>query len=415
MKKSTVVLLSTVLCASLANAKVQQVFEQPKDTSEFTGVEIDFKADLTFNYQVLEQNYTPLTGNTEDELQPGLVLPAANLDMYGKVMSGFNVLLQTRLASHHHTETYVKGGYATIDNLDFIMPGFASGFMENATIKVGVNDINFGDTQYLRNDNAAMFNNPFVHNLAVESHMEAAFLEILYRIPNSNMFVMGGITNGKENPSDTTESDVSSTTPAFYGKVGYDSQLSEALRFRVNGSYYYSSGNGNSGMYGASKAGAVSENIFGNAGDAGQAWAPMGSYADLGIAKLDTFVKYNDTEFYGTLEFADSDKAYAGDVEVDSEKELMHYAIGIVQRFAGDKLYAAARYESATVETNAAADEELTQYQIGLGWFLSKNAVAKLEYIKQERENIRVDSRGAGHTADPAEFDGFMISTALTF
>jgi hypothetical protein len=240
--------------------------------------------------------------------------------------------------------------------------------------------------------------------------MEAAFLEVLYRIPNSSMFVMGGVTSGKENPSDTKKSDTSSSTPAFYAKVGYDSQLSDALRFRANGSYYYTSGNGNSGMYGASKAGVITENIFGSY-DMGSAWAPFPSYADLSIAKFDTFVKYNDTEFYGTLEFADSDKAYSGGAEVDNQKELMHYAVGLVQRFAGDKLYAAARYENATVESPGTADEELTQYQLGLGWFLSKNAVAKIEYIKQERENISA----AQHTTDSAEFDGFMISTALSF
>ena len=51
----------------------------------------------------------------------------------------------------------------------------------------------------------------------------------------------------------------------------------------------------------------------------------------------------------------------------------------------------------------------MTQWQLGLGWFLSKNAVAKLEYIDHKRE------KNSTFVGGNAEFKGYMISTALSF
>jgi hypothetical protein len=413
MKKSTVVLLSTVLCASLASAKVQHVFEPAKDTSEFTDVEWNWKAALSFYYQGLTQDYTPVTG-TEEEIGNGLILPNANLDIYAKIMSGFNVKLQTMLSSSHHPEAYVKGGYATIDNLDFIAPGFLEGLMANTTIKIGVNDINFGDDHYRRTDNADVMRNPFVGNLAVESYMQAFHVEVLHRLPTLNAFVMGGLTNGKAQPNNVVKSndtdDAKNASYALYGKVGFDKQLNDALRVRVTESVYWQEKTARGDLYSGDKSGDVFANIFGKAAKdtSQQTWNAVSGYADIFASKTNFFVKYNDTEFYGLYEIVDGKKADGKSIDMN------HYAFDIVQRFANDRFYLAARYENAVVKHDDAVrdygDAELTQYQLTAGWFLSKNAVAKAEYIKHERKNFS-DYGGNGK----AEFDGFMISAALNF
>jgi phosphate-selective porin len=97
----------------------------------------------------------------------------------------------------------------------------------------------------------------------------------------------------------------------------------------------------------------------------------------------------------------------------DKSMKMNHYAFDVVQRFYNDKFWAAARYENAVVKYadafNDFGDAELTQYQLGLGWFLSKNAVAKLEYIDQKRENFSIYKNG------DAEFKGFMVNASLSF
>lgn len=90
IQKIAVVLLSTVVCGTLASAKIVQQFELEKDTSAFNGKpEVSFNADLTFNYQGLSQDGNLANGTAFKELQPGLSLPQANFDINAKVMSGF--------------------------------------------------------------------------------------------------------------------------------------------------------------------------------------------------------------------------------------------------------------------------------------------------------------------------------------
>ncbi len=397
MKNFAKIFLSVAVCMSLANAeKVQHVFETPKDTTPFNGVELDWGVDLTFTFQGLDQNYGA-------EIKDGLALPTADLDLEAKVMSGFNVKLETMLSSHHHHETFVKGGYATMDNLDFIYPGFAKGFMDNATISVGVNDINYGDYHFRRTDNADVMRNPFINNMGIEGYMQAGFLEVLYRMPSLNMFVLGGITNGEVNPDDIADGQ-GKDAYGFYGKAGWDSQISDSTRVRLTESLFMIEDTSKSRLYMGDKAGNVPRKIFGS-DDFGAVWNAVSGYKDLTASNTNLFIDCDKTgtEFFGLFEYAD------GVNQSDEDFTMVHYSAEVVQRFAGDKLYAAARYENATVEREGdALDDELTQYQVGLGWFLSKNAMMKVEYINQERKNI------ASYGQD-VKFDGYMVSAALSF
>lgn len=445
MKKFAVVLLSTVVCGTLASAKLNQQFEPEKDTSGFSGKpEVSFATDLSFYFQGLSQDYKGVTIPTtsaavptgyttttvaDTPIESGLILPTANLDINAKIMSGFNVKLQTMLASHHHNDTYVKGGYATIDNLDFIAPGFLSSIMRDTTIKIGVNDINYGDDQYRRTDNANVMRNPFITNMGVEGYLQGTHLEILYRIPAISSFAMVGITNGQANPQDVakTEYDANAGTAnsnryGIYGKIGFDHEYTNDLRFRATESIYSISGSNRNDLYSSDKAGNVITNVLGTgASDAmSSGWNAMSGYvktangnivlksaADVLASKTNLFLKYKDTELYGMYEIADG-----SDVN-DKDMKMKHYAVDLVQRFNNDKFWAAARYENAVVKYadafNDFGDAELTQWQLGLGWFLSKNAVAKFEYIDQTREKFSIYKNG------DAEFKGFMVNASLSF
>lgn len=436
MKKIAAVLLSTVVCGTLASAKIVQQFEPEKDTSTFNGKpEVSFATDLTFYYQGLSQDVpggTTANGSTytaASSIESGLILPTANFDIYAKVMSGFNVKLQTMLSSHHHNETYVKGGYATIDNLDFIAPGFLSEFMRNATIKIGVNDINYGDDQYNRVDNANTMKSPFINNLAVEPYMQATHVELLYRIPSISSFAMLGITNGQASPSDVAKTeydDVSGTASsdryALYGKFGFDQQINDDLRVRLTESLYFVDGTNRSDLYAGDKAGPVAISVLGAASTASMSsgWNAMSGYvrtpggtyvsktaADILASKTNFFARYHDTEFYASYEKANGKDIYDKDMDMD------HYAVTLVQRFVNDKYWVAGRYENAVVKYQDAfndfGDAELTQWQLSAGWYLSKNAVAKIEYIDQEREKFSIYKNGK------ASFDGFMIAASLSF
>jgi len=448
MKKIAIVLLSTVVCGTLASAKMVQQFEPEKDTSAFKGKpEVSFSTDLSFYFQGLSQTYTgvsipattavvPSGGFTAATaanvpIESGLILPTANFDINAKVMSGFNVKLQTMLASHHHNDTYVKGGYATIDNLDFVAPGFLADVMKNTTIKIGVNDINYGDDQYRRTDNANVMRNPFINNMAVEGYLQGTHLEVLYRVPTLSSFAMVGITNGQANPQDVAETNYSATAGTadsnrygLYAKLGFDQQINDDLRFRITESVYFIEGANRNDLYSSDKAGNVATNVFGTGASDSMSigWNAMSGYiktsaapgvyasksaADVLASKTNLFTRYMDTEFYAMYEIADGADFY------DKSMKMNHYAFDVVQRFNNDKFWLAARYENAVVKYadafNDFGDAELTQWQVGAGWFLSKNAVAKLEYIDQKREKFSIYQNGN------AELKGFMVNASLSF
>ena len=374
---------------------------------QFDKVEITFDVDLAFYYQGLSHTFTP-SSSTQQAIQSGLILPTANLDINGKIMKGLNTKLEIMLSSHHHNETYVKGGYATIDSLDFIAPGFAKGFMDNATISIGVDDINFGDAHFRRTDNADVFSNPFVMNMGVESYMQAGFIELLYRFPSVSAFALAGITNGQANPDDVKKKD-GSDAYSYYAKLGYDKQYNDDLRIRLTESIFTVTGTSKTSLYSGDKAGNVAREVFNTSASAGNdfgaGWKAISGYEDLTVSMTNFFAKYKNTEFFALLEIADGSDTNSLDME------MTHYSVDVVQRFGkDDKFYAAARYEKATTTLESdASDDELTQTQVTLGWFLSKNAMAKVEYIKQDRENFEEYVGGKG------KFNGLMVSAALSY
>ena len=263
--------------------------------------------------------------------------------------------------------------------------------------------------------------NPFINNLAVDAADQGTHIELLYRIPAISSFVVVGITNGQANPQDTAETDgkgYTSNTYAYYGKVGFDHQYNDDWRLRITESVYDVKGINRQDLYAGDKSGNVMRNVYGTANTnvLSSGWDPTRNYTaanvytsapDVFASKTNLFLKYQDTELYGMYEIID-----AADTR-DKSIKVNHYAIDLVQRFYNDKFWAALRYENAVQKyaeyTNDLGDSELTQYQAALGWFLSKNAVAKLEYIKQEREKFSVYNGGN------AKFDGFMVSAALSF
>jgi len=411
MKKLTGTLLSVAVCASLASA-VQ--FEAPKDTSSFDGVEVNFGANLTFNYQSLENTYgTPTSSDykTDQVLQAGMILPTADLDINAKLFSGFNVYFKEMLSSHHHHESYAEGGYATVDNLDFITPGFASSFMDNATIKMGVYMPDIGDDHFSRSTNGEVMNNPFINNKAIDLYMDAPFAEVLYRMPSTHTFVVAGLTSGVVNPTNVTDG-ANKESYMYYGKVGYDNQLSDALRVRATESVAYVNDTNKDSLFSGDKGGDMAAQLFGTGSKENRTSgvSPFG-FDSLAVSDTNLFVQLNKTEFTGNYKYANGSDA-------GTPVELKDYSVQLLQRFGmNDRFYAAARYENTQINADSTATpavsgtQKVTQTQLSLGWFLSKNAMAKLEYIDQKRENMVVSSAPAGE----ASFKGYMIQAALSF
>jgi len=175
------------------------VFETTKDdTVKFEGIYARVGGDFALQFQGFSHENS-IIGDPLVDLGANFNLPTANLNLDVQLADGMRMHLRTYLSSRHHTEAYVKGGYLQLDKLDFIQEGFLSGLMEIASIRVGMDQINYGDAQFRRSDNAAAIYNPFAGNYIMDSFTTEPFFELT--IMPSDWIIVAGLTNGRLNQS----------------------------------------------------------------------------------------------------------------------------------------------------------------------------------------------------------------------
>ena len=82
-------------------------------------------------------------------------------------------------------------------------------------------------------------------------------------------------------------------------------------------------------------------------------------------------------------------------------------------RFAkNEQFYVGGRYNTVKGQliAKSSADESVSRYQLGGGWFVTPNVLAKLEYVNQKYNDFPLtDIRNGG------KFQGFMIEGAVAF
>lgn len=121
---------------------------------------------------------------------------------------------------------------------------------------------------------------------------------------------------------------------------------------------------------------------------------------------INPFVKYQGLEFFGMFENA-SGKARA---ESDT-RTVNQYGAELLYRFGkNESIYFGGRYNLVTGETNADEDIDIARFNIGAGWFLTKNVLAKLEYVNQQ-----YDGFNSGSFFHDAEFKGMMLEAVISF
>jgi len=371
------------------------VFEAPKTpNTEFEGLYVWVGGDFALQFQGLTQENS---GDSLADIKSNFNLPTANLNIDVQLEKGLRMHLRTYLSSRHHTEAYVKGGYMQIDNLDFIQEGLLSELMESVRIKVGMDQINYGDAQFRRSDNASALYNPFVGNYIMDSFTTEPFMEVT--VLNSGFIGVIGATNGRLNQS------VTSTDDGFvvFGKLGFDIQPQEDLRLRLTGSLYNSSDKGTRDyIYGGDRAGSRYYAVAEGSDFSGR-FNPR--YAYQTAFQINPFVKYQGLEFFGLIEQVNNGAdAGGGFTQLGGE---------LIYRFGADEnVYLGGRYNTVTGEqTDAASEIEISRINFGGGWFLTENVLTKLEYVKQSYDGDGYN----GSLYQGAEFSGIMVEAVIGF
>lgn len=467
--KKTLSIAAVMLSLTAANAQVSfgkmqnqiprskeglNVFDVKKDDAPFEGLSVDLGGALAMQFQALnsfndqmEGAYTAsngaiisgnagTTGYRLNNLQNNFNLPAANLVFGAQLADGVRVNLDIYLSSRHHNETWVKGGYLQIDKLDFIKKGFMSGIMKYTTIKVGQMENNYGDSHFRRTDNGNALLNPFVEANIMDSFETEMGMEVYYN--REGLVSMIGITNGKLNqgvaefvastPTTSAPDPNTTVSPTILAKLGYDKQLNDDLRLRITGSYNHNA-NMSANPWGSDRAGSryfgvmshqaytynttPQANNFDPAANATTGRFSPG-YANWYTAfMINPFIKYKGLEFFGTLEFTSG-----GDKKgTDDSRSVDQYAADLVYRFGeGEKFYIGARYNIVSGELSSQSDKvSIDRFESSLGWFMTKNIIAKLAYTTQNYSDYSQYSGNSLNDLYGGNFNGFMFEAAISF
>ncbi len=417
--------------AYLAPEKYQRnIFEDPKvESPDYDGVKVSIGGDFALQFQALDHSTKANLGYKLDasgnpttqpinllNLGSDVNLPTANLDVNAYLAKGVKLHLRTYLSARHHNEAWVKGGYLQIDNLDFISKGLLSNVMQHARVKVGMDELNYGDSHFRRTDNAKAINNPFVGNLVMDNFTTEPFLEA-YGFFN-NFIGMVGVSNGKLNQ--TAVKGTNDNKPSIYAKIGYDKQIDKDLRVRLTGSVMKTNGLSSGGnLYGGDRAGSRYYYVLLTEMDA----VGANNYAtgrfnpgfkEVTAIQINPFVKYQGLEFFGTFENVSGNKLQAGKKR-ETDGNYTQLAAELLYRFGGnEQYYLGGKYNTVSGEDDKQASKRsIDRYNIGGGWYMTPNVLAKIEYVNQAYNNDSV--WGNSNPLMGGKFNGVMLEATIGF
>ncbi|MDR3715249.1 MAG: hypothetical protein P4L51_20750 [Puia sp.] len=413
------------------------VFETKKDdTTSFHHLKVKVGGNFEQSYQMLRDKNTaaPMTevgfnGNVNSllTLTNGFDLAMANLNIDAQLADGIRVNLTTYLASRHHEDTWVKGGYIQFDKLLFLHSDLVDQIMKSFTIKIGQFDVDYGDQHYRRTDGGNTIYNPFIENYIMDEFATELGGEVYYHHP-SGLFLMGGITNGELDPTVVAATKIDSATgqvnhypAAFHGKLGFDRQLTPDLRFRLTGSFYSVKSANSNTLFGGDRTGShyfdVMENaniakgtVLSNEND----YSPFSGRFNPGFSEAVTtfmvnpFLKYKGLELFGTYE-----NAKGRTISEFTKRQATQYAADLVYRFPAhtENFWIGVRYNTVTAAVQGyARDITINREVASAGWFLTRNIMLKAEYVNQVYKNYPdTDILNGG------KFYGTMLEASIAF
>ena len=382
----------------------------------------------------------------------------ANLFLNTVLADGVTLNMSLYLASRHHHETWVKGGFIQFDKLPFLKCDLTDKVMEFTSLKVGQMDVNYGDAHFRRSDGGHTLYNPFMENYIMDEFATEIGGEADFNY-NGILGVLS-VTNGQLNPNQTkidqavNKSSNGLNNPAYIAKLGYDKQLTEQLRVRLTGSVYYTAGAYKNTLFGGDRTGSNYSGVMYNA-PAGDATAFNGRYNPGLTDKLTTsmvnlFVKYKPLEWMAVESFSTYEMAKGRDSKELIERATTQIASDLVIRFGKDEnFFVGARYNkvdadvagsaavaavaakngtpidaldlskgfstlgtpaTAAKAAGAASAISIDRIAVSAGWFLTKNVMAKVEYVKQNYTGFAVGSMNDG-----AKFSGLTAQAVIGF
>jgi hypothetical protein len=121
---------------------------------------------------------------------------------------------------------------------------------------------------------------------------------------------------------------------------------------------------------------------------------------------INPFLKYGGLEFFGTYERATGKAATEAD-----DRAFNQYAGELLYRFGNNEnFYVGGRYNYVDGELQGGTNIDISRYNLGAGWFMTRNILAKVEYVNQDYDGF--PSTDILHEGN---FEGIMFEAAISF
>jgi hypothetical protein len=360
--------------------------------------------DTVGRFQFLTQNNVFVKGADQGNINPGFQTPFGDLNFLARIPGKLDVYFDSYIASRPHpSTTYGHEGYMVIKALP---APFDTGLMGDVfnyiNVKVGAFDIDFGDDNYRRSDNAIVQRNPLIGNPLVDPSVEEIGGEV-YSVKGP-IYWLAGMTSGT-----TTEHFDFGPEPAVHGKL-WAYPLPD---LRTSVSAYYanladsSTPYENSNLFAAIRSGGVYAAVFGGGDNPGQITPAAGK--DMTAVQADATWERWPFEVYSNVGWT-NDSAYG---------ERWTYATFEPVYHITPALYVAGRYSAAIAGAVYGVDTHgwVDRIQVGGGYFITNNLLAKLEYVYQQYHNFSLaDGLVSGVDAYRSpRFDGVVMEVSFEF
>jgi hypothetical protein len=331
-------------------------------------------------YQALQQSNVYIKGVSQPGLDPGFQDPFANLSFLGSIPDKLDVYFDTYVASRPHSSTmYGHEGYILFKRLPAPLDkGALGGLFDYINVKVGAFDIDYGDDNYRRSNNARTQRNPLIDNPLVDTNVEEIGGEV-YSIKGP-VYWLFGVASGT-----TTEHFDYGSQPSFHGKIwGYP--LPEV---RTSISAYHvdlSNSLDTSYLYANVRSGGALAAVFGGGDNPGQILPQAGK--DVTAVQGDLMWNHWPFETYANVGWVE-DSDINGPLPGTPTERWVYGAIEPVYHIT-PALYVAGRYSYAIASSvnGISTSGWVDRVELGGGYWITESLLGKIEYIYEQYHNF---------------------------